>query len=61
MDKIDYQTIKLISGLSCIVVILLNLVAIELDKSKSMLFRFLICLSFVIVSSLLLMLFWYKF
>lgn len=61
MDKIDYQIVKLISGLSCLVVILLNLVAIELDKSKSMLFRFLICLSFVIVSSLLLMLFWYKF
>lgn len=61
MDNIDYQTIKLISGLSCIVVILLNLVAIELDKSKPMLFRFLTCLSFVIVSFLLLMLFWYKF
>ena len=58
---IDYQTIKLISGLSCIVVMLLNIVAIELDKSKLMLFRFLTCLSFVIVSSLLLMLFWYKF
>ena len=61
MDKIDYQMIKLISGLSCLVVILLNLVAIELDKSKVILFRFLTCLSFVIVSSLLLMLFWYKF
>ena len=58
---VDYQTIKLISGLSCIVVMLLNIVAIELDKSKLMLFRFLTCLSFVIVSSLLLMLFWYKF
>ena len=61
MDKIDYQIVKLISGLSCIVVMLLNIVAIELDKSKLMLFRFLTCLSFVIVSSLLLMLFWYKF
>ena len=61
MDNIDYQTIKLISGLSCIVVMLLNIVTIELDKSKLMLFRFLTCLSFVIVSSLLLMLFWYKF
>lgn len=61
MDKIDYQIVKLISGLLCIVVMLLNIVAIELDKSKLMLFRFLTCLSFVIVSSLLLMLFWYKF
>lgn len=61
MDNIDYQTIRLISGLSCIVVMLLNIVAIELDKSKLMLFRFLTCLSFVIVSYLLLMLFWYKF
>ena len=61
MNNVDYQTIKLISGLSCIVVMLLNIVAIELDKSKLMLFRFLTCLSFVIVSYLLLMLFWYKF
>ena len=61
MDTIDYQIVKLISGLSCIVVMLLNIVAIELDKSKLMFFRFLTCLSFVIVSSLLLMLFWYKF
>ena len=61
MDNIDYQMIKLISGLSCIVVMLLNIVAIELDKSKLMLFRFLTCLSFVIVSFLLLILFWYKF
>ena len=61
MDNVDYQMIRLISGLSCIVVMLLNIVAIELNKSKVILFRFIICLSFVIVSSLLLMLFWYKF
>ena len=61
MDNVDYQMIRLISGLLCIVVMLLNIVAIELNKSKVILFRFLICLSFVIVSSLLLMLFWYKF
>lgn len=61
MNNVDYQMIRLISGLSCIVVMLLNIVAIELNKSKVMLFRFLTCLSFVIVSFLLLMLFWYKF